>query len=117
MQTVAQTEAFLAKAARIGMTNVEVEAAVLQIAENPTGGDVIRGSGGCRKVRVAREGGGKSGGYRVITLYGHDRMPVYLLTVLSKTQAANFTPEQVKAMHAAAKQIIANWRRSPEELE
>jgi len=36
------------------------------IAEHYDAGDVVRGSGGCRKVRWARKGAGKSGGVRVI---------------------------------------------------
>jgi hypothetical protein len=36
------------------------------IAEHPTAGDVIPGSGGIRKVRWSRPGSGKSGGVRVI---------------------------------------------------
>ena len=36
------------------------------LAENPDAGDVIQGSGGCRKIRWSRAGSGKSGGVRVI---------------------------------------------------
>ena len=36
------------------------------IAENPEAGDVIRETGGLRKVRWSREGMGKRGGARVI---------------------------------------------------
>lgn len=36
------------------------------IAANPESGDVIPGSGGCRKVRWSRPGMGKRGGVRVI---------------------------------------------------
>jgi hypothetical protein len=36
------------------------------IAANPLAGDVIPGSGGCRKVRWSRSGMGKRGGVRVI---------------------------------------------------
>jgi hypothetical protein len=33
---------------------------------NPEAGDVVRGSGGVRKLRWRRKGGGKRGGLRVI---------------------------------------------------
>ena len=36
------------------------------ISQNPDIGDVVPKSGGVRKVRFARQGGGKSGGVRVI---------------------------------------------------
>jgi hypothetical protein len=39
---------------------------VAWLAARPQAGDVIPGSGGCRKVRWGRTGGGKRGGVRVI---------------------------------------------------
>jgi hypothetical protein len=36
------------------------------LSENPELGVVVRGSGGCRKVRWSRPGSGKSGGVRAI---------------------------------------------------
>ena len=36
------------------------------LQEKPDSGDIVRGSGGVRKVRWAPEGKGKSGGVRVI---------------------------------------------------
>jgi len=38
------------------------------LAANPETGDVVRGSGGVRKVRWSRRGTGKSGGVRVLLL-------------------------------------------------
>ena len=84
MHTVVETPEFLTAAKKAGMSDAERLAAVDYIAANPTAGDVIEGSGGARKVRIAREGKGKSGGYRVITYYTRDDMHVYLLTVISK---------------------------------
>jgi DNA-binding transcriptional regulator YiaG len=76
------------------MTDMEREAAVLTIASNPLAGDEIRGTGGCRKVRIAGRGKGKSGGYRVITYYGGIDVPVFLLTVFSKGQRADLTQRE-----------------------
>jgi hypothetical protein len=98
LHTVVETPAFLAGAEKAGMTDAERTAAVNQIAADPTAGDRIVGSGGCRKVRVAGRGFGKSGGFRVVTAYLNARLPVFLIAVLSKGRAANFTREQVKAM-------------------
>lgn len=36
------------------------------IASNPLAGDVIQGSGGCRKVRWSRSAMGKRGGARIM---------------------------------------------------
>jgi hypothetical protein len=76
------------------MTDTEREAAVLTIASNPLTGDEIRGTGGCRKVRIAGRGKGKSGGYRVITYYGGIDVPAFLLTVFSKGQRADLTQRE-----------------------
>jgi hypothetical protein len=94
MQAVVETPEYLTAAKKAGMSDEERIAAVDFIAANPMAGDVIEGTGGVRKVRIAREGAGKSGGYRVITYYTSEERPVYLLTVISKGRQANLTAEQ-----------------------
>jgi hypothetical protein len=73
------------------MTIDEMALVVEVVAMNPQAGDLIVGTGGCRKLRVAKQGGGKSGGYRVITYYGGDDVPVFLLTVFGKNEKANLS--------------------------
>jgi len=68
------------------------------IARAPMAGDIIVGSGGLRKVRVAGRGKGKSGGYRVVTYDAGLEEPVVVLSVLSKGSDANFSAAQIKAM-------------------
>jgi hypothetical protein len=48
----------------------------------------------CRKFRFAKEGGGKSGGYRVVTWFGGGDVPVFLLTVFAKGRQATLTPDE-----------------------
>jgi len=100
LHTVAETAAFIASADKAGMTDAERREAIAQIAANPSAGDLVVGSGGVRKVRVAGRGKGKSGGYRIATAFLNKDRPVYLLAVLSKGQAANFTADQIKALKA-----------------
>ena len=54
------------------------------LACNPEAGDLIQGSGGCRKVRWARQGMGKSGGVRVIYTVKLIRGVIVLLTIYAK---------------------------------
>ena len=61
MNTVAETAVFIRYAAEI-WSEAERMAFVAWIAANPGAGDVIPGSGGCRKVRWSRAGMGKRGG-------------------------------------------------------
>jgi hypothetical protein len=96
MHTVVETPEFLRAAKKAGMTAAEREAAVLLLAEHPEAGEMIEGSGGARKVRIAREGKGKSGGYRVVTYYQDAATPVFLLTVISKGQRSDLTAAQKK---------------------
>jgi len=59
------------------------------IMKNPEIGKVIRGSGGVRKVRWAREGMGKSGGVRTIYYWAKARDQVYMLTMYSRSEKEN----------------------------
>lgn len=108
MQSIVETPAYLAAAREEGMTAEEMAAAVDLVAANPGAGDLIVGSGGCRKVRVAGKGRGKSGGYRVVTFFGGDDVPVFLLAVLAKGTRANFS----KAERNAMRQTTRNLRES-----
>lgn len=59
------------------------------LANNPEAGDLIPGSGGCRKIRWARSGMGKSGGVRVIYTIRLKSGAVVLLTIYSKSAKDN----------------------------
>ena len=58
------------------------------IALHPEAGDVIPGSGGCRKVRWAASGRGKSGGARVI-YFNATEQAIWLLIVYTKSKFDN----------------------------
>jgi len=103
MHTVVETPEYLRAAKKAGMSEAEREAAILFLAERPESGEVIEGSGGARKVRIAREGAGKSGGYRVITYYRDEDTPVFLLTVISKGQRADLTAGQKKQVKGSTR--------------
>ena len=87
MNTVAETEVFQRYAAQVWSDAERVEF-VAWIAANPNAGDVIPGSGGCRKVRWTRVGMGKRGGARVIYFNGMDGR-IWLLIAYSKAKFDN----------------------------
>jgi hypothetical protein len=91
VQTVIETTAFLASAKSAGMSEEEREAVVAAVANDPTAGDIMQGTGGCRKLRHKKPGGGKSGGYQVVTWFGGGDIPVFLLTVFGKNERANLS--------------------------
>ena len=107
LNEVAFTAAFLAQAKAEGMTEVDLAALVQILAADPEAGDLIVGSGGCRKLRLGGRGKGKSGGYRVVTFFARRAMPVYVLAALSKGSRETFSDGEVKAMAALAKRILA----------
>jgi hypothetical protein len=71
------------------------------LALNPEAGAVIRGSGGVRKVRWARDGTGKSGGVRVIYLTRSDADEIYLLTLYAKSESENISLNTLKEIRRA----------------
>ena len=87
MRTVAETPVFVRYAAEV-WSDAERQQFINFIAANPEAGDVIRGSGGCRKVRWSKSGMGKRGGARVIYFLAPDGR-VWLLIVYSKAKFDN----------------------------
>jgi hypothetical protein len=106
MHAIVETPAYLRAAENAGMTDEEREVAASTIANNPLAGDEIRGTGGCRKLRIAGRGKGKSGGYRVITYYGGTDVPVFLLTVFSKGQRADLTQQERNDLAKLTKLLV-----------
>lgn len=91
MHTVIETNAYLSAAKDAGMSEDERVSVVDFLSSNPQAGEVMPGCGGARKVRYKKPGTGKSGGYRVITYFGGDTVPVFLLTVFGKNEKANLS--------------------------
>ena len=87
MRTVAETPIFQRYAAEV-WSEAERNQFISFIAANPEAGDLIRGSGGCRKVRWSTAGKGKSGGARVI-YFNSDEGTIWLLIVYKKAKFDN----------------------------
>lgn len=98
------------------MSIEEREAVADLIAAKPTAGVVIRGTGGCRKLRVKKPGKGKSGGYRVIFVFGGTDIPVFLITVFSKTEKTNLTQTERNSLSALAKRLLVGARANEEHI-
>jgi hypothetical protein len=62
-------------------------------------------------VRIAGRGRGKSGGYRTITFYSGEAMPVYLLTVFSKGEKASLTARESAALKQITKNIAVEHQK------
>ena len=88
MLTVVETEVFIRAASEI-WTDVERISFINWLASNPEAGDVIPGSGGCRKLRWSRAGMGKRGGARVIYYNQLESGEIWLLMVYVKAKFDN----------------------------
>ena len=89
------------------MSDGEREAAIVRIAENPEAGASL--GGGLRKVRIPLEGGGESGGFRTIHVFGGRRMPIFPIAVFAKNEKANLTPKEQAAAVKMSKEILDMW--------
>ncbi|KQT31402.1 addiction module toxin RelE [Sphingomonas sp. Leaf412] len=111
MQAVIETSAYLAAAKDAGMTVEEQQAVVDLIAAKPDAGKIMPGCGGARKLRVARPGGGKSGGYRIITYYAGIDTPTFLITVFGKNEKTNLTKGERNALAVLTKTLTDSLAR------
>lgn len=111
MHTVVETPSYLASAKEEGMTADEMRTVVDAVSADPKAGDLIVGSGGCRKLRIAGKGKGKSGGFRIVSYFVADDLPVFLVAVLAKGTRANFNRAETAAMAKMTKALAAGIRR------
>ena len=72
---------------------------------NPAAGDLVRGSGGIRKMRWAAAGTGKRGGLRVIYYWITKRDHVLLLTMYRKSEVSDLAPVEVRALRALVESL------------
>lgn len=75
------------------------------LLDSPNEGDLIRGSGGLRKLRWRAPGRGKRGGTRVIYYWADARGFIFLLDIYPKSEQEDLTPVEVKQLRA----IVEEW--------
>ena len=77
----------------------------IAIAERPDAGAIIARSGGLRKLRWARPGGGKRGGVRVIYYWWVEGEGIYLLDLYPKNEKENLSAVEL----AALRKLVEEW--------
>jgi hypothetical protein len=110
VQAVVETPDYLADVRAAGLSDLERQAIIDFLADHPTAGDRIPGTGGARKFRFAGRGKGKSGGYRVITYFGGDDIPVFLLAVFAKGDKVNLSMAERNALRNELKGLATDYR-------
>jgi hypothetical protein len=77
----------------------------LFLAQHPGSGDIIKDSGGIRKVRWKLEKKGKSGGVRVIYYWKRSDDEIWLLTLYKKSEQANISKKALKQIAKELKNV------------
>jgi hypothetical protein len=104
LQTVIELDTFIKRAKAI-MSDEERTQIVTYLAANPEAGIAL--GGGLRKVRISREGSGKSGGYRTLYVFGGRHMPLILVTVFAKNEKENLRSAELAAAVALSKKLVS----------
>lgn len=93
------------------LTEAEQDAVIDLIAYEPTCGNLIPGTGGLRKLRVALGGGGKRGGARIIYYFYNENFPVLLLALYAKNEKADMKAAEKRKLTGLVAEIVEQWRR------
>ena len=109
-QTVAETNTYTARAAKL-MTAAERDEALIMIASDPLCGDLIKETGGIRKVRFGIAGRGKRGGVRIIYFFHNETMPIFLLTVFAKNEQSDLAASERKALAKLTAVLVDTYGR------
>ena len=100
--SIYKTKEFSKFARKAGLGSAEMLEAARALASGQWDADL---GGGVYKQRIAREGGGKSGGFRTIILFkvgGHS----FFVHGFAKNEKANITPKELKALKALASTFL-----------
>ena len=100
MYTIVETPTFAEDARKI-WTEQERGAFCAWLAANPEVGDVIPGSGGCRKVGWSITGSGKRGGARIIYFNRLANGEIWLLVIYNKSVMGNIPAHILKSIREA----------------
>jgi hypothetical protein len=111
MHTVVETPDYLRDAKDAHLTEDDCGAIVRHLAAHPDAGELIQGTGGARKLRFAGRGRGKSGGYRIITFYAGEDVPVFLLNVFAKGDKVNLSKAERNELRSVLATLATTYRK------
>ena len=106
LQTVVELPEFVRRAKAI-MSDDDRTALILEVAANPEAGVSL--GGGLRKLRIAREHGGRSGGFRTVYVFGGRTIPIFLLTVFAKNEKTNLSQSEQAAAVRLSKVLLETY--------
>jgi hypothetical protein len=109
--SVYKTKAFARFARKAGLTDAQLAAAAALVVEGRFDADL---GGGVYKQRVARAGGGKSGGFRTLLAFRAGRS-CFFVYGFAKNDRANVTAKELEALQAFAALLLGYGARELDE--
>ena len=109
LHAVLETSTFSRRADAL-LSREDRAALIDSLADDPLAGELVPGLGGVRKVRFAPKGRGKRGAFRVIYYVFTNDLPIFALLIYGKNEQVNPTPDQTRAIMAAAAEFKARPR-------
>lgn len=106
-----RTKAYVRALKRLKVSDRDIDAAEQAVADNPLTGDLIKGTGGARKLRFRIGSRGKSHGGRTIYYAAVTVDLVYLLYAYAKSDQDDLTGAQRNTL----KSLIGELRRELDE--
>lgn len=107
-----ETPTFIADCHDGGLSDDEVAEIIRAISLEPLIGDIIPGTGGARKRRFAGRGKGKSGGYRTVSYYAGEDVPVLLLALINKGERADLSNAERNELRKELAGYASDYRAS-----
>lgn len=99
-KTFIEVPTFTRKWYQLGLTDDDLINLQNILLEDPQAGDVIKGTGGLRKIRISCNSHGKRGGARVLYVDIEVKDQIYFLNVYSKDEKDDITEVEKKAFKA-----------------
>ena len=89
----------------LGFTDDDLLELQQLLLDNPKAGDVMKGTGGLRKVRFALPNRGKSGSVRVCYIDIEGVLEIHLIDVFSKNEKDNLTKSERNSIKRVVEEI------------
>lgn len=104
-RTFIEVPIFTKKWHSLGLTDDNLKDLQKELLKDPKAGDVIKGTGGLRKIRIPMENKrkGTRGGARVIYVDIELKETIYFINVYAKDEKEDLTEEEKKAFTAVIK--------------
>lgn len=105
--TLIQLSPFVAKWAKLGLPDEDLQSLEGVLVSNPQAGAVISGTGGLRKLRFAppTRRTGKRGAFRVIYAFVPAGAAVYFFTLYGKSEQSDLSPDEKKVFRQVLRRL------------